>query len=805
MTRRGRQLAVTVALRVGRGRRLAALVAAALVGLAGGSGYAWQRLGHQVRLLTPVPTRLFVDTQGRFLAEVSQSQRRLGYWQLPPRIPPRVEAATLAAEDARFYRHPGVDWRSVLRAAWQDLRAGHVVSGASTLAMQVAKMQHPRPRTLLRKAAEAVVALRLTHRFGHRAVLRQYLTLAPYGNRARGIVYAARRYFDKPVADLSWAEAAFLAGLPKMPGRLNVHHRAGRARAEVRARYVLGRLEALGWMSKEAYAEAEAALPRLLLAPHQVRPVSAIHAVLAMDRQLDRRGAPAGHRVRTTLDLDVQRTVARAVAAQVKTLRNRGAGNLAVVVADARTGAIRAYLGSADYLDRWHHGAIDYARVARSSGSSLKPFIYALGMSRAGFTAATVLDDVGLAPDASTGSYTVRNYDGTFLGPVLYRNALANSRNIPAVEVLRAVGVDPAYRTFYELGLVRRWRDPSRYGLGMAIGAMPVRLVDLVGAYGALANGGRRTRLSFFPGSRPGRRVLPEDVSRAITGFLSDPMARLPSFRRGDALDLPFPVAVKTGTSQGFRDAWCVGFSRRWLVGVWVGRADDGPMAHVSGASGAGKVFHAVMAALQPAAMQGLSDTGFPPPRGWVSRRVDMLTGKLAGPLAPYVAVAWFKPGTEPVTVTDAYRQIVVDRRTGRPAAPGTPRRWRRRRTFVDLGPRFAAWAKAAGLRLPPLPALPGDPRHPDVDPRIVLDAPARGARVLADPDLPAADATLRLSARVTPPVPQVVWWVDGRPYKVVDYPYETRWPLTPGRHVFQVRLPYAPVRSATVAVRVDG
>ncbi len=765
-----------------------------------------------INLETHSPTLLFEDVRGRFLAELGNDEKRMGYWPLPRPVPTRVEKATLAAEDARFYTYPGVDPSAVVRALVQNLSAHRRVSGASTIAMQVARLSHPAPRTWLNKVREALVAIGLVLRYGHEAVLRQYLTIAPYGNRNRGIVYAARRYFDKPVEDLSWAQAALLASLPKLPGRMNIHRAGGWFMALRRTRYVLGRLRKLGWINEADYKEALRQLARMRLAPRKIRPISCLHAILAVQQELaahpELRPAGGRHIVPTTLDLDLQREVSWLAWKAYQRYYSRGAGNVALIVAERKSGKILAYVGSADYFDAMAKGAIDYARIPRSPGSTLKPFIYGLGLTLGRYTAASLLTDVGLAMDPWSGTYVVKNYDGRYLGPVLYENALANSRNIPAVEVLHAVGIENAYRHFYDLGLVQTWKDPSSYGLGMALGALHVTLMDLVGAYGVLANDGLAYHLRWFPSSpshsRGRSRLIPEDTARMITLVLSNPVARLPSFQRGDALEFPFPVAVKTGTSQGFRDAWCIGYSRKYIVGVWIGNADAYPMDGLSGADSAAVLFHQVLAYLQPDAMQGLENNPFPPPRDYVAKRINMLTGKLAAPDSPYVSVQWFQPGTEPHETTHAYRNVVFDSRTGRPALPGCPRRFREKRRFFILPPRFATWAKASGLGLLP---VTNAPETADMllkqNPHLAVTSPHNGAVLLPDPEAPANSSSIALLASVKPPTPQIIWYVDGKPFKVVDYPYTTRWSLKAGHHVFQVSLPYAPLHSPPVAITV--
>ena len=758
-------------------------------------------LGLRSRLLTPEATYLVRDRHDRFLGEVASSpEAELGYWPVTP-LPERVIAATLAVEDRRFGRHPGVDPIAVARAIGQNVRGRRRISGASTVAMQVARMQYPGRRTYLRKASEAITALLITARHGRAAVLRQYLTLVSYGNRIHGITYAARCYFDKPVEDLSWAETAFLAAIPQAPARMNPVTPDGRARAVKRGGEILDRLRASGVLEEAEYELARSQIRALLIPPPQERPRHAMHAVLRFDADLRAR-RPKATLVRTTLDLDLQNEVEWITYKAVQAWERQGARNAAVLVVDRQTSEVRAYVGSTGYFDESHAGAIDYTTVRRSPGSTLKPFLYALALERGVVAPDTILDDL------DRGAGGIGNADDLFLGPMLPRVALASSRNVPAADLLAALGVGEGYALLRDLGL-HDGREPARrFGLGLAIGGLPVTLEQLVRAYGVLSSEGVLRDLIWYAGQEkgPSRRLLSEDSARQVTLFLADPMARLPAFARRGPTEYPFPVAVKTGTSSRFRDAWTVAYSTRYLVGAWVGDPDFRPMNRLSGYRSAAEVVHRILSHLHRDELDGQRDLGFPPPRGFRSARLCALTGRQASEACDRVVLEWFRPGTEPVDGCRAHRLVAVDRRTGRVASFRTPRREVELRTAVDLPPRYAAWSAAAGL--PRLAAMESaEPAHAALRSRPVrigISAPESGLRVLRDPETPAAQATLALRAVVDPPVPQIVWYVDGRPFTVADHPYTARWPLTPGDHVFEARLPQLDVRSGRVLVHVE-
>jgi penicillin-binding protein 1C len=693
----------------------------------------------------------------------------------------------------------------VVRALRNNLRSGRRVSGASTLAMQAARMQRLGTRSYARKALEAVSAFLITLRHGRQGVLAHYLRIVPYGNRAHGIAYAARIYLDKPVEDLSWAEIAFLTAIPQAPARANPFLPSGTARAVARGQAILDRLRATGVLLAEEHALARQQIARLRVPPAGERPREALHAALRLEAMLRAEAAQgkAPHAiVRTSIDLDVQNAAADAVLRAQRRWEAQGAGNAALVVLAHDTNEVRAWVGSAEYFDERHAGSIDYTQVLRSPGSALKPFIYALALERGVLTSATVVDDIERGPGG------IGNADDAFLGPMVPRLALARSRNVPAVGILERVGLDEAYAFLRDLGLHEGKEPARRYGLGLGIGGLPVTLEDLVRAYAVLPNDGRFQELRQWEGQQieEPRRLLSEGTARQVTLFLSDPLARLPEFDRLGALEHPFPVAVKTGTSSRFRDAWAVAYSKRWIVGAWVGDPDFRPMNRLTGYRSAAALVQKVLVALHPAEADGLEDLPFPPPRGARLVRICPLTGTRATDACDGVLAEWFMPGDEPLDPCPAHVRVAVDTRTGRPSTRKTPRPFVELRTFVDLPPRYASWAATAGLPRPPEPDGPaGLVRLLAGDiVRLSIRSPEDGLRVLRDPETPPDQSTLALRALVNPPVPQVVWYVDGAPFQVADYPYTVRWKLAPGEHVFQARLIDGRTGSSAVHVLVQ-
>jgi len=710
-------------------RRIAAASGAVALALS-----AWGWFG--AALVAPKPTPILLDRNGGFMAQIAApGDAGYGYWEIA-KLPPRVVAATVALEDRRFWWHPGVDPIAISRAAWQNVTTGDRVSGASTLAMQVARMQDPAPRNYLNKAREASTALFLTLRYGREAVLRQYLKLAPYGNGSHGIAHAARFYFDKPVADLSWAEIAFLAAIPQAPSRMNPLLLDGRADAITRGHRILDALQADAVITETEHALATAQLDDLPLLDRRTRPENALHAILNVQRLISSSAVkPTDPRLTTTIARDIQRNVEATTKQYLERWKKAGAEQIAAVVVNVESGEVLAWVGSTGYFQTGT-GAIDFALTERSPGSALKPFIYALALDRGAIAPETKLLDTAYSAG------TIANSDRSFLGVMTPRRALANSRNVPAANLTKAVGLDETFLYLRLLGINQAEKPAAYYGLSLSVGALPTTLDKLTRAYLALADDGVMRDLVWLRNAklRTGTRVMSVDAARLVTQFLSDPSARLPSFPRMGSTEYPFPVAIKTGTSQGYRDAWTMAYSRKYLVGVWIGRSDAGPMRDVTGAGSAAEVVRAIMLDLHGDAVDAAA-LAFPTPPGYRLGR-DKLP-------------EWTETAAKPVAAVDP-------------------------QTRAELTP-------------------------PDQAAEIVtVVSPRNNMRVIRNPELPADLASLPLKATLPAGVTQVVWYVDGKPFQVGPGETAARWPLQPGMHTFEAKVPYRGLSSAPVTIEVE-
>ncbi len=564
----------------------------------------------------PVQSIVLLDRNGIPLREARVAER-FSHELALEEVPRHMIHAVLAAEDKRFFRHGGIDWLASIRAAVTGLSRGRITSGASTITQQLVKISQRRPRTLRAKLIESVTALRLEQLWSKDQILAAYLNRLDFGNLNIGLASAADYYFDKPVVDLSDAEAAFLAGLPKNPRKLNPH--VALEAAQRRQETVLRRMRANGWLDSSRFDRAQD--ETLALRP----PARRFRAPHFVDLVLQQSQESPQAELRTTLNFRLNEQVERILRERLSQLRDQNVRNGAAVVIDNASGDVIALVGSENYFAPGV-GQVNGAWAQRSAGSTLKPFTYLLALER-GATPATMVGDVRTSFPSADGFYRPENYNRRCYGPVRYRTALASSLNIPAVKVLLAAGGPAALHERLRLcGLTTLNRSAEVYGLGLTLGNCEGRLLEITNAYASLARLGeyRPWRVLTTSPSAVRRYSRPELVWQ-IADIMSDNSARTLAFGMNSALRFDYPVACKTGTSTDFRDNWTVGFTPEFSVGVWVGNFDGSPMREVSGVTGAGPIFHAIMDHLH--SMRGTSWYRTPPEI--VERTIHPLTGKL--------------------------------------------------------------------------------------------------------------------------------------------------------------------------------
>lgn len=769
-----------------------------------------------------VPSVRIVDREGRPLYDVLDVEYGRQTTLPLNQIPLTLQHATIATEDKNFYQNPGVDVQGILRAFWLNLRGGEVVAGGSTITQQVARnllldADERIQRTVRRKLRESWLAWRTARELTKDDILALYLNQMYYGAMAYGVEAAAQTYFGKPATDLTLAESALIAGLTQAPATYNPF--TDPEAAKTRQLVVLNLMRQAGYITADEYDLAAREPLRYATTPY---PIRAPHFVTMVQAELDALFSPdeiyqlGGLTVRTTLDLNWQDQAERIINEQVQRLNapadggpSHNAHNAALVALNPHDGQVLALVGNADYFDAASGGAINMALVPRQPGSALKPIVYAAALSPdrpQPWTAASMLPDVRTVfMTHEEEPYVPVNFSRDEHGPVLLRQALASSLNIPAVLVLDDIGVATAMDLATDMGITTLG-EPDEYDLSFALGGGPVRLLDLTAAYAAFANGGFRITPDLIldvrdaagnvvVGRQPSTtavppqpvRVLDERVAWLINDILSDDEARRLGFGPNSVLNLDRPVAVKTGTTTDFHDNWTVGYTPDLVVGVWVGNADSEPMANVTGVSGAGPVWHYFMRAV----LAGQPKTDFVQPSGLVQAEVCALSGLLPGDNCPYRRREWFLTGTQPVATDSFYQRVTLDARTGRLAGETTTPEQRIEQLALDLPPTLHPWARAEGLVL--LADLLIGEGGTAVSTGSASTSSTDGLRLISpdpntiyriSPTMPLDAQKLRFETIGGANFSQITLWLDNEPLATLtEPPFETWWPLTPGQH----------------------
>lgn len=530
-----------------------AVVALVLVAAIWAADKIWPLPLHEVD-----PARVVVAHDGTPLWRFADAD---GIWRYPvtiDEVSPRYLEALINYEDRWFWKHPGVNPFSVLRAAWQDLSSGHVVSGGSTLTMQVARLLDPHPRTFGGKFRQLWRALQLEWHLSKSDILTLYLNRAPFGGTLQGVGAASWAYLGKSPAQLSYSDAALLAVLPQAPSRLRPDRWPDRA--EAARNKVLERMAIQGiWPAKQVQESRE---EPVWLAPRQMPQLAPLFSRMML-------GKSRSDKIVTTLDAGLQRQLEE--LAQNWKGRLPARSSLAMIVVDHTDMSVRGWVGSVDMNDDSRFGHVDMVNAIRSPGSVLKPFIYGLALDDGLIHPASLLQDV----PRRTGDYRPGNFDSGFHGPVSMSEALVRSLNLPAVQVLEAYGPKRFAASLRNVGLPLYLPAGAAPNLSLILGGAGARLDDMAAAYSAFARHGKAGKLRLQP-SDPllERPLMSAGAAWIIRRIMADEAQPLPD----NALSRVVPLAWKTGTSYGYRDAWAIGINARYVIGIWTGRPDGTPV-----------------------------------------------------------------------------------------------------------------------------------------------------------------------------------------------------------------------------------
>lgn len=592
-----------------------------------------------------------------------------------------TKQALIASEDKNFYEHGGFSVGGIANAAWQNIRPNGLDNGGSTLTQQLVKNALlSEERTPLRKYQELVLSIVIEQRYTKDEILEMYLNSVYFGEGAFGIEDAAQTYYGVSAKDLTTAQASMLVGVLPAPSAYSPVS-GSLEKAKARQNYVLGRMVEDGYITHEQMDQAKN--EELAFAPPKPDEESrAPHFALMVKQQLEdeygeERVARSGYVVKTTLNLNWQTIAENAVKTQVDRLARSNVTNGSTVVLDSRTGQVRALVGSADWNNEVN-GKFNVATAKRQPGSSFKPLVYATGIENRNFSAATIFEDK--LTDFG-GGYKPLNYDLKFHGDVTARTALANSYNIPAVDALRQAGIAPTIEQAKKFGLTSL--NESDAGLAMALGTEATPLTEMTNAYATFANGGRYNDLTLYTSitdknnrvifsSEPkNERVISDQTAHIISSMLSDNAARASTFGSSLTLSGGRVAAVKTGTTEDYRDALTVGYTPSVTVGVWIGNNDNSPMSRVAGSSGAAPIWRSIMNQVT----SGSTKEPFTPPSGITARLICRSSGALASNEGNGTITEYFRPGTLPTARCNEKKdEPKVEETAPVPTQPNTPK-----------------------------------------------------------------------------------------------------------------------------------
>jgi penicillin-binding protein 1C len=675
-------------------------------------------------------------------------------------LPPIVYQAAVALEDRNFWENPGINVRGLLRAFFSNLQGG-AVQGGSSITQQLIKNiiiapEERAQQSYARKIKEVVLAMEVTRRYPKEKVLEWYLNYNFYGNLAYGIEAASQVYFGKSARELTLAEAAMLAPIPQFPALNPIDSPED---AKERQGIALQAMVEAGYITQ---AEAEAAFQQeltnlrksvaerfdVLTAPH-----FALYVLEQIKNEYNTIEDPyaiwrLGLTVYTTLDVPLQKYAEQVAREQVAQLIQTGknASNASVVVIKNDTGELLAMVGSLDYNNEEIDGQVNVAIAERQPGSSFKPYVYLTALTEGMNAASMILDVPSAFPQGDGTFYRPENYDRQYHGPVSLRNALARSYNIPAIKILDQVGVADALRMAHRLGINGLNRGLEYYGLNLVLGGGEVRLLDHTYAFSVFANQGVMIGEPVLPNERrsgyrnlnpvsvlqvrdsagnvlkkyeqpASERIISAEAAYILADIMSDDVARTPAFGSNSKLTLPDrKVAAKTGTTNGFKDNWTVGFTPQLTVGVWVGNTDNESMVNVTGLDGAAPIWNAVMAKYH----EGLPASWYNQPPGITTRAVCVPSGLLPTPSCQSQRSELFVPGTEPTLPDNIWQPFEVDKTTGQLAAPTTPPENREYRVYQILPQEAADWVRENGIPQPPTSISEPPPESYDPDVAII-------------------------------------------------------------------------------------
>jgi len=690
-----------------------------------------------------------VARDGKVLREILSDDYTTSSWVSIEKISPWMIQTTILREDKRFWFHPGVDFLALLRALYENVKHKRIISGGSTITMQVAKITlNFKRRNILTKLVEIMYALKIDLHLSKQEILEVYLNRAPYGNQTYGVEAASRFYYRKSANQLSLGESCVLAVIPKSPTLFDPYIFPERVNRE--------KVNILEDLLKNKFIDSldfTLALRESTSVVGKDINFEAPHFVDYILRKLQKKKAKNLSKVITSIDIKLQTDLEKLLYTTLESLKKYNVGQGAILVMDTETGEILSMVGSKNYFDA-REGQVNGCTALRQPGSSIKPFLYILALT-SGIPASYILPDTILEFRLADGTlFAPRNYGGRYHGPTRFREALASSFNVPAVYLVEKLGVQRFHNFLRELHFEGLDRDTKFYGLSLCLGAGEVSLLEMANGYRTIACQGLFEeampilKLNDVYGNKinlekeEAKRVFPREAAYIITDILSDNSSRIKSFGEDNPLNLPFACAAKTGTSKDYRDNWCVGFTRKYVVGVWVGNFDGSPMEGVSGISGAAPLFRDVMIELHrdqyPPVFEEFCSL--------VHLNICAKSGKVAVSSCPNIIKEIFIPGTEPAESCDIhYSQIT--------------------RNQTDFGSSASVFSNKP----------------------IEIINPSDNDMFKLDPHVSYSSQGIRFKVHAIKEIEEVVFKLDDKILCSRSYPFEYLWKPVPGEHKLEV------------------
>lgn len=699
-------------------------------------------------------------------------------WAAIHEIPVELKDLILLAEDKNFYFHTGVDFTSTMRSLWMNLKNQSIRSGASTITQQAHRLAHKNPRTLRGKVRTMLGAWKLEHKYSKDEIYQFYLNALPYGRNVAGVKMAAEVFFGKELHLLNLSEMATLAILPRAPSLYQ--NKENQQALHQKKNELLARYAKTGFNQDVLELEKKVGVTF----EHNKSSWDNYHFINKLTSLPDYPASIDQGVVHTTLDLTLQKEASRIMQEQLRNLEDLNVTHAAVVVMESATGDILSYIGSQD-LTHERGGQFDALDVKRQPGSALKPLTYALAL-QSGKELNSILADIPSSYKTGLGQFLPRNYDQTFSGPRLMREALANSLNLPAVALADELGIEALYKFYSQMGLPLT-QGHDHYGVGLTLGNIEMTPLNMVSIYSAFSTLGDRVEPRYFQQSSIKKIPTPLSSKAAflIGDVLSDRVARREEFGENNPFDLPFYFSVKTGTSTDFRDNWAVGYNSAYTVVVWVGNMDQQPMKKVSGITGAGPILSKVTRFLMREKYLGRP---FPPAE--VSKvPVCALSGMRPGNLCPHVKHEYMTTGSGPYETCQFHQELVV-RECHEPGdetkvvVSVLPDLYH---SFIQTHPSHSIEGQLSEL------CLLGNPdfQRPEFHSlqSLAIARPLPGSIYAIDPNIPRKLQKLKLELNQFSNVKKVQWLLDGK--SIPGSAPDLDWPMEKGKHSFEAQVEF--------------